>query len=273
MCSRKPSVTQPSKNVGFATEPKVVSSASTFNEELGEIVSLCTELGNCHQKVRSVGFLNCSKGYRYELYTSVHDSTSSSKRGLSLSELLSRDFSHTSDETPYRKESRISREDRKRLSLNICVSLLQFYQTPWITGEWSGDEIIFKSLDERTQSLSLRQPYLRRRFIPTAATPKDTQAIIFRLGVLLLELCLGERLVDHYQGAQCKEPEWKMAYERWEQNAKAEEGPEVAEAIRKCLDFDFRTQSRTLGNEELRKALYNEVVRPLKAALENLRMD
>ena len=229
-------------------------------------------IGALSSKVRSLGFLNCSKGYRYEFYTSVPDSTGSSERGLSLSKLLSRD-SHTHDRQPRCKQRRISREDRKRLSLYISISLLQLYQTPWITGEWNGDEIIFKSPDEKSQSSVLRRPYLRRRFPQSAATPKDTQAIVFRLGVLLLELCLGEGLTDHCPGPHGKEPEWKTAYDRWEQNAKTEEGPEIAEAIRRCLEFDFSTDSRTLESKELRNALYNEVVRPLKEALENFRVD
>jgi hypothetical protein len=267
MCLRKPSAEKPAKRVAWATEPEEKDLGSNFNEELGEIRSLCTALENCHQKVRSLGFLNCSKGYRNEFYnTSVPDT---SERSLPLSKVLFHD-GHTPDRRPPCKQLRISREDRKRLSLHISISLLQLYQTRWITGEWNGDEIIFKGLDGKSQSSVLGQPYLRRRFPQTAATPKDTQAIVFRLGVLLLELCLGEGVTDRCP--QGKEPEWKAAYDCWEQYAKAEEGPEIAEAIRRCLEIDFPTESKSLESKELRKALYNQVVRPLKEALEHFRV-
>ena len=245
--------------------------ASRFNKELGEIRNLCTELANCHKKVCSIGFLNCGNGYRHEFYTSVPDSVGFSKRGLSLPGLLSPD--NTRSDQQHQKERKICREDRKFLSVHISISLLQLYQTPWITGEWNGNEIIVKGLDERTQSSVVPQPYFRRPFAPTAATAKDTQAIVFRLGVLLLELCLGETLAKHSRDHQSHEPEWKMAYDCWEQNAKTEEGPEVAEAIRKCLDFDFQTASRSLENEDLRRAVYNEVIRPLNEALDKFRVD
>jgi hypothetical protein len=151
--------------------------------------------------------------------------------------------------------------------------LLQLYQTPWITGGWNGDEIVFKQLNEKAESSDLSQPYLRRRFPGSFATPKDTQAIVFRLGVLLLELCLGEGMTNLRPGSEGADAEWKIAYECWEQNAKSEEGPEIAEAIRRCLVFDFSTEHRSLASKELRKAIYNEVIRPLKAALETFRVD
>lgn len=253
-------------------ESEINVSESNFNGELTEIVSLCTELGNCHKKVRALGFLSCSKGYRHEFYTSVRDSTGGERETLSLTELLS-NVRDNSGKEAHRNECRISREDRKRLSLQICSSVLQLYETSWITGEWNGDEIVFKCRDRIAHSSSLRHPYLRGRFAPDAGIPKDTQAILFQLGMLLLELCLGERLTGPCPGSEATELNWENAYHRWVRNAKNEEGPEIAEAIRKCLEFDFATECRTLQSEELRKALFNEVIHPLMDALNSFRME
>jgi hypothetical protein len=255
---RKTATAEIPKKVEFVTEREVEPPETCFNVDLSKIPDLCTALKDSHRTVCSVRFLNCSHGYRHELY-SVPDSRTPS---LSVPELLSRD-NHKLNRQP------LSRKDRKELSVHISNSLLQLYQTPWISDEWKGSEIMFNG-----------QTYLRRRFLcgtrtgltSTAVPTKDTRAIVFRLGVLLLELCVGDTLMYQDGGRQSNEMESEIAYRCWAQKAKAEEGDEVAEAIRKCLKFDFLTESRSLQNEDLRLALYNEVVRPLNEALDNFRV-
>src|SRR5579859_7865099 len=123
------------KKVGFTSQGEVEVFISRFNKELVEISDLCAVLTSCHQKVRSLGFLNCPNGYRHEFYTCVPDSYGCWKRALSLAELLSRK-NYEPEDTRRHKARKPSREDRKRLSVQISVSLLQLYQTQWITGEW-----------------------------------------------------------------------------------------------------------------------------------------
>jgi len=234
-------------------------------------VSLCEELGHCHKKVRSLGFLNLCDRYRHELYTKVQNSTSPSNRPLALPTLLP--LASDTDGKQCRNELHLSRESRKRLSLQLCTSLLQLYQTPWITGEWDGNEIIFRDRGEVTHSATFRYPYLRRQVSYLPEAQKDTQAVLFRLGVLLLELCLGKRVSGNSLHLEKSRPNLEPDYDRWLLTAASEEGGEIADAIRKCIYFDFATHCRTLEKDDLRIALFNEVVRPLKAALGSFQME
>lgn len=270
--------TQGPKTVEFVPEPKLETSPQVFNVELREIQSLCTALTDCHRKICSIGFLKCSKDYRHDLYTRPSNICFSG-RSLSLFDLLSRNHNTNNNEIVYKKH-KLSRKDRKELSVQVAISLLQLYSTPWISEDWSKADIVFESLEETTRS-SVLQPYLRRRFstvteIPSTSTAKNSQAIVFRLGVLLLELCIGEALEDHYLGSgghRSSDTEFQTVYDWWAQEARDEEGEEVAEVIRKCLCFEFPTECKSLHNEELRKAMYNEVVRPLREVLHNFTMN
>jgi hypothetical protein len=102
-------------------------------------------------------------------------------------------------------------------------------------------------------------------------TANDTETIIFRLGVLLLELCTGEAREDLSNGAesfnaggQCGAiAEFRTVYQWWEREALKEEGAEYAEAIRKCICFDFSCEQRSLLDEEFRRTMYSEIVLPL----------
>lgn len=98
------------------------------------------------------------------------------------------------------KGLKLSRKERTSLALHISTSLLQLYATPWIPKGWSTKDIIFQKVNSPSQ-VNIYQPYLRSQFsaaretsYDSADTANDTQAIMFRLGVLLLELCTGEAL-------------------------------------------------------------------------------
>ena len=193
---------------------------------------------------------------------------------ISLSCLLSSEFRRSK----IYKSLKLSRKDRKEISIQVTTALLLLYSTPWITSDWNGAEIVFENLDRNMSSSNLR-PYISRRFSaaskcsPNAAlSDKNTQETIFRLGVLLLELCIGESLDQHcleIGKARTRETEFDIVSEWWQQEAGTAEGPEVAEVIKKCLFFKFQTNSNNLLDEELRRAIYNEVVQPLREVPRN----
>jgi hypothetical protein len=266
---RKPE-TLPPKKVMILLEEKEQISSPPENPELLEIQNLCDRLAECHSQVCSMGFMKCSKHYRHELY-SVLSQRHSSQPGIqtvSLSELLSRQYRTT--------ENRLSRQERASLAVQVTTSLLRLYSTPWILPGWDKGDIIV----QRQAAVSVSPPrvYLRRQFpkctslpLASATAATDTQAIIFRLGVVLLELCIGEALEDQdliYRNAQMNYvTEFDTAINWWQRKAKGEGGEQVAEAIRRCLCFDFSSESKTLRDDELQKAVYNEVVQPLTMVL------
>jgi hypothetical protein len=122
-------------------------------------------------------------------------------------------------------------------------------------------------------SAALRYPYLRRQVSYLPEARKDTQTVLFRLGVLLLELCLGKRVSGNSLGSEKSRSDLEPDYDRWLLAAASEEGEKIAGAIRKCIYFDFATHCRTLEKDDLRTALFTEVVRPFKDALGSFQME
>lgn len=59
------------------------------SDGLSEIQNLYTTLSNYHGQFRALGFRNCSPGYRHEFFTRFRESAHSSKRCLTLSDMLS----------------------------------------------------------------------------------------------------------------------------------------------------------------------------------------
>lgn len=109
----------------------------------------------------------------------------------------------------------------------------------------------------------------------------DTQEIIFRLGVLLLELCTGKPLEDQFSYSiedvdrdrhRTRISEFEAVHDWWTREASDEEGEEYAEAIRKCLQFDFPTECRSLRDEGLMKAVYDCVVQPIAEVASKFKM-
>jgi hypothetical protein len=226
-----------------------------------------------------MGFLKCTEDYRHEFYSIREpDRTFFSGQKSSLFDLLRESASN-----PRTSKTILYRKDRTALAVQISSSLLQLYATPWIAKEWSGKDIIFQRLNETPEnetSVSVQRPYLRQRFPLSAVTANDTEAIMFRLGVLLLELCTGmprenqsnpnNRLNETGQGGGIAE--FATVYDWWKRDALREEGEGYAEAIRKCIVFDFPCETKTLLDEKFRKTVYNEVVQPLKDVLREFKV-
>lgn len=246
--------------------------SESVNEELSEIENICTTLMSCHRQPRSMGFLKDPEHFRHELYGQPRMCIS--RDIVSVTSLLSREFKKSG----IHRSLKLSRKDRKEISIQVTTALLLLYSTPWITSEWSGAEVVFENFDRTASSYNLR-PYISRRFSAASKcssnavlSGKNTQETLFRLGILLLELCIGESLDEHCLDigkARTRETEFDIVSEWWQREAGTAEGPEVAEIIRKCLFFKFQTDSKNLFDEDLRRAIYNEVVQPLREVPRN----
>lgn len=273
------------RTVSFSEETRVEPPRYSVNRELHEIRNLCATLTKCHGTVSSVGFVACQKGFRHELYSAPQYSDTFCLNGVSsLSDLLLQS-SKSSRFREAGKRFKLSRKQRMILALQISTSLLQLYDTPWISTDWSEKHIIFQGADSLSK-LNLCQPYLRQE-VPIGASntfgntkdmANDTEAIIFRLGVLLLELCTGQPLEnellsnDYPSAGQTYISEFKRVYQWWARDARDEEGEVYAEAIRQCIQFDFPTESRSLRDKELVREVYNCVVQPIAEVVSKFKM-
>lgn len=244
------------------------------NGELQTIECLCATLSSAPPKPCSLGALTSGKGYRHEFYSNPRHT---SRRCLLLTDLLSDHYKihHPTCQT----KIKLSRRDRKTLSLQLAIALLQLYSTPWIPTQWNKNDIVFQFIDNAMScpEITKSQAFLRLQFPPLKRNPNpsenvheplDTRAILFNLGVMLLELCVGRTLEDYCCHSNCDRIEDVdlLVYRWWEQDAMEEDGLEVAEVIRKCICFDFQTCYISLHEDELRAAFFTEVVKPLEEA-------
>ncbi|KAG8528974.1 uncharacterized protein KY384_006663 [Bacidia gigantensis] len=178
---------------------------------------------------------------------------------------------------------KLSRFERYTVAVVLASSLLQLYSSPWVGETWSKEDIHFmKAPAGALQSVLIDRPYISRKF--TSYTPetchlpdcrptqyqtstKNLQA----LGIMLLELCFGEAIEDQpirekYLGRDGQPndmTDFSTAQHWWQNYALGEGGPEFYEAIRRCLFCAFGPKSTDLEDDELRSAVYNEVVEPL----------
>jgi hypothetical protein len=251
--------------------------------ELAQIGSLCDTLARCSRTVSSIGYLKCRQDDRHELHTHASVDQMYAAESISLFELLSQERNPLIDPATG-KRFHLSRKDRLVLAVRISTTLLQLYSTPWIPKDWGKNDIVLllfhDSLSDRVLSNS---PYLRHEFSTRnpstgdSTTESDTQAFIFRLGVLLLELCTGEPVEDRLPSfsksteIQHLDVEYfrnfTKIYEWWKQEAVNAEGDRVAEAIRRCLCFDFACDVKSLLYPEFRNLVYTTIVQPLDEVL------
>jgi len=171
----------------------------------------------------------------------------------------------------------LNRMQRFYISVLITISVLELSATPWITDTWSKKNVLVELSDETdATALGIRKVYILPPDGTTAAKSNrrvnvDCSKSISNLGILLLELCFGRRLEDY--------PGWQKflgvnGYENestcivtaleWQKKVYGEVGPELAEAIRRCLVFAFEFSSRTLDDETLANSFLNQVLRPIE---------
>lgn len=92
--------------------------------------------------------------------------------------------------------STIEGRDRLILSYILAISLLHFYEGPWLQGNWSNETICFLINEQSPGPPNLIKPLLNAsctKFAPTSATMDQAHGYpsIMALGIMLLEISLG----------------------------------------------------------------------------------
>jgi hypothetical protein len=103
--------------------------------------------------------------------------------------------------------------------------------------------------------------------------PEGCRKSLFALGVMLLELCFGQRLEDQPIRGRYLGPDGvPNAYtdlctaKEWHQEVYAECGDSMADIIRRCLDCSFGPKP-DWSSESFQEAVYRDVVQPLEEFL------
>lgn len=283
---------KPSKKVAFpqiTVQPPQETKPSAL-PDLIEIADLCEAVRKAHCGTRKgpLGYLRDTQDRRHAFYPSLQPPIfSENAETVNLANLLSKSASGNCSNYTGTVSMTLSRLERYSIAVTLASSLLQLYSSPWIGETWSKNDIYFLIAAEGSpRPILVDKPYITRKF--SSHSPQSSSTSISEypgrdastksiqaLGIMLLELCFGEAIEDQPTRSKYLGPDGQpndmtdfCTAQHWLQHdALGEGGPEYAEAIRRCLFCAFGPKSTDLEDDELRAAIYTEVVEPLEGAV------
>lgn len=175
----------------------------------------------------------------------------------------------------------IARHRRFEMAVQIVSALLQIHSSPWLSTRWSKDQLLFLA---DAQSIYSDHPYVSQTFMPNvtdsptthqssisppSTAEEDTRASLFTLGVIILELIFDHNIeacsFRHIYYGSDNQPNDQTDFStarKWSQKVLGECGPDIADAVRRCLDCSFGPRPN-LKDKRFREAVYDGVIRPL----------
>ncbi|OAK94976.1 hypothetical protein IQ06DRAFT_297873 [Phaeosphaeriaceae sp. SRC1lsM3a] len=250
----------PSRRVAFATPmpsiPDICIDVSTPPS-----VDLC-------QILRMEDHSNCigvigHDDETYHLHPSAKRSPPGDSDVLTLDRVLSRDST-----------SRLTRRQRYSIALLIASSVAQLHANSWLnTSLTKKDVLLLPCAGDDSSDLRCHEPFIRQGF-PLNATSPDTDSDdrnFTSLGIILLELCFGERLEDNPLRKQhpLVTEEIRQALDlqaamQWAPSVQEEGGDDYASAVRWCF---LPNVQHTKGSWRLE--IIKNVIRPLEKCQEH----
>ncbi|OBS29521.1 hypothetical protein FPOA_03458 [Fusarium poae] len=176
----------------------------------------------------------------------------------------------------------ISLAEKVQLALAIASSVLQLSKTPWLPEALTRKNIHFFRRDE---TLSYKYPFLLQSFparplqlsntTTTPGCPSLNNPTLFALGILLLEIILGQSF------EQLRSPDEKPVYGDYNgviRNSIAAHkllervaliNTAYQAVVQRCIDC---TETRGLDEDGFRQEVYNDIVLELEAILESTKL-
>lgn len=170
--------------------------------------------------------------------------------------------------------SRLTRRQRYSIALLIASSVAQLHASSWLnTPLTKEDVLLLPCAGDDSTDLRCHEPFIRQGFPLNTATPesdKDDRNFT-SLGIILLELCFGERLEDNplrtrYPAVtqDIKQALDLQAAMQWAPSVQEEGGDDYASAVRWCF---LPSVQHTKGSWRLE--IIKNVIRPLEKCQEH----
>ena len=272
-------------SVKFTETPQPNGQSSETTSKTGpEIEDLCNMFSNLTSPPdhgSSIGHFTCDE----ELTLIVAASSSNAAPTI---------YSNLNLFLSSRGKFRMSRGDRYGLALTIASSVLQLSPTQWLSEAWNKADIqvlLEHPIVTAEKTKSLEVDYSKRLYIEksfpehddseTASAAKNVfpglrNQALFRLGIVLIELCLGETLESlratedplTKDGTSNILTEWATAT-RLIHDVSREAGNRYGDAVRRCIYCDFDQRSTSFENNAFRQAVYDGIVAPLEDVYED----
>ncbi|KAF2821597.1 hypothetical protein CC86DRAFT_458775 [Ophiobolus disseminans] len=228
------------------------------------IEDLCELLKNDHQTACCMGILD-DMDVKHHVHAATLPKTSELlQQRTTLQEIID-----------HQSGTKFNIKQKCSIALVLANAVLQLYDTPWLTGDWSTKDI---SLFAQSQEPSVAdQPYISKRFTSlNASTPHRSNhriiknATVFALGVALLEVSHGQPLrtfalsddLDD-QGNHTLWTDYLIA-DRLVEDIHKRELPNYANAARRCIHCNFEGTVYSLDDDDFRERFYQGVIVPLQ---------
>ena len=257
-----------------------VSMSEPKLSDLVEIRNICLVMQQCLKNViytqNCLGYLREKGRQPLGVYLARSSQVHVQHRVTSLADIFTRSDSVTNRFLPA-SGSVLSRADRLSLALTIASSVLQLYKTPWLRENWSKHDIL---INEAGNDSYREQAHVSGTF--STSTPEEiTQQkmvfqfvrneTLFALGIVLIELCLGQALESMRSPEDPLDANQKpnvltdlSTSERLLKSVYSEAGTRYGDAVRRCIYCEFDQRRTTLDDDDFRQAVYDGVVAPLE---------
>ncbi|KAI9791857.1 MAG: hypothetical protein M1816_003402 [Peltula sp. TS41687] len=273
--------TQTKKKARFLDPPQPLSALSTIPSDLSEIDDLCKAVQNWGPEHAGLGFLYDDQNRRHGIYSILEQQHGPNTREtVSLEGLLSGQHGGAAGNP-------LTRYERFTLAAILASSLLQLQTTPWLSETWSKQDILFLQGGENRRRAIIEHPYVAEQFVSSnlarrVETPTDTSPTamngcrksIIALGIMLLELCFGEKLEDQpirkkylQQDGTPNDYTDLCTAKEWHERIYEEYGDALSDAIRRCLDCSFGPKPN-FADDEFKQAIYSDVIEPIEKFLQ-----
>ncbi|KAI4206281.1 MAG: hypothetical protein LQ346_001177 [Caloplaca aetnensis] len=259
------------RRVSFATsmtEPTTVS----ICDGAPEISDLCSTLRSRRSSESSLGYFKDAHQRRYSLSLAgpPQDKFADVQKITTLENILGK-------KDPTVGQAILLRRSRLAIAVTLAHSMLQLHTGPWLHESWGKKDVYF--LQDQKNNIHTEQPFLVRQFctgdtepeIASKTTSRGCNTSLLSLGILILELWFNERIeaqpfYKQYQDQEGKDNEYTAfnAAQKWQEQAMEEAGLDLHNPTRRCIYCAFGAASQDLEDEELRRAVYSEVVQPLE---------
>ncbi|KAF2736405.1 hypothetical protein EJ04DRAFT_521995 [Polyplosphaeria fusca] len=176
-------------------------------------------------------------------------------------------------------------KEKRILPVILANSLLNLSEGPWVENEWAKEHIHFFTSADSQDLLDIQRPFLSTDFQHQEDSDTEEEDALYRvhpspsvlaLGILLLEIELGFALESYYSecdlddGIPNVNTNYLTALRMFEEEVSDSIYSNYRGALSACLNCDFfdeDTMAPNLDNEEFRRAVYNNIVKPLEDEL------
>lgn len=264
------------RRVAFANLPSPPSSRtpsltpSSINA--AKIENLCAALARQETAACCLGYLGDGHSQHYVYMAAPQHPAQPTQPTMSLYQILS-------DETRSPSIS-IKPKDRYELAVLLSSTILQLYNTPWLSDNWTRKDIYLLSVKAEQATTLAKNFYISKGFsaLPTLSAESDPElallrnASVFNLGLALLELTFGHP-VEYYEDEKDLRNGVRtimtnrLIAERLIGKIEDFEGKRYSDVVYRCIYCDFGCRVTSFENEEFRQNFYKGVVVPLEGIL------